>query len=209
MTNGVDGFLSEFDGSGEVGLPDVTSRHKTKGKNDVGGLDRGEDFIELSRGTVEVDVETGDWQLRNVVQVGIEPSEVCGEENLGSDLGESGVSRGELRLEVGSTIENKDRLVDLNPLSTSSLQIGEERLVNGDELGKNADGLEAGLSTLASFSKNEERNGTKNNGAGGDTRSLGFLELFNGLVEVELELCLVGELRDDKMVVGVKPRNNW
>ena len=152
-------------------------------------------------------METRNGQLGNVAQIGIKSSEVGGEENVGSDLGESSISGGELRFEVGSAIENEDGFIDLNPLSTYSLQISKEGLVDGNELGEKADGLEAGLSTLSSLSKNEERDGAKDNGARGDTSSLGFLELFNGLVEIEFEFCLVGELGDDKVVVGVEPRN--
>jgi hypothetical protein len=152
-------------------------------------------------------METRNGQLGNVVQIGIESREVGGEENVGSNLGENSISGDELRFEVGRTIENEDGLVDLNPLSTRSLQISKEGLVDGNELGEKANGLEAGLSILSSLSKNEERDRAEDNGASGDTSSLGFLKLFNGLVEVEFEFCLVGELGDDKVVVGVEPRN--
>lgn len=161
----------------------------------------------MTRCAVEVNMKTRNGQLGNIAQIGIKSSEVSGEENLGSNLGESSIRGGKLRFEGGSAIENEDGFVDLNPLSTCSLQISKEGLVNGNELGEKADGLETGLSILPSLSKNEEGDGTKDNGARGDAGSLGFLELLNGLVKVEFEFCLVGELGDDKVVVGVEPRN--
>lgn len=204
-TESVDSLLAELDGSGEVSLPDVAARHDTEGEDDVGGLDGSDDFLELAGGTVEIDVEGSDGELGNEVDVGVEAGEVGGQGDLGGDRGELSVGRDELLLEGSSGVEDKDGLIDLDRLSTSCLQISKEGLVEREELGEEADGLEAGLGLLGSLSEDEERDGTKDNRAGGDAMGLSLLEFLNSLVEVELEVGLLRELRNDKVVVGVEP----
>ena len=47
--------------------------------------------------------------------------------------------------------------------------------------------------------------GTQDNRTGGNAEGLGFLKLFNGLVEVELEVGGLGKLGDNEVVVRVEP----
>ena len=93
----------------------------------------------------------------------------------------------------------------MDPLGTSGLEVGEESLVDGEEFGEEADGLEARLSRFCGLAKDKEGDRAEHNRAGGDTECLSFLEFLDSLVEVELEVGLIGELGDDKVVVRVEP----
>lgn len=68
-------------------------------------------------------METGNGELGNKVQVGVETGEVGREENLRSKGGKLRIGRGELLLEGGRAIENKDRLINLDPFSASILEV--------------------------------------------------------------------------------------
>ena len=78
-------------------------------------------------------------------------------------------------------------------------------LVDRDELGKERDGLEARASLLGSLAESEEGNGTDDDGASGNPKGLSLIVLLESLVEVELELSLPREFRNDEVVVRVKP----
>lgn len=93
----------------------------------------------------------------------------------------------------------------MDPLSTGGLEVSQKSLVDGEEFGKERDGLEARLSILGSFAEDEERDWAEDNGAGDDTSSFSLVEFLNSLVEGQLEVSLIRELRDDEVVVGVKP----
>lgn len=204
-TEGLDGLTGEGDGGGEVVLPDVTSGDDTEGEDDVGRLDGSDDGLELSGLTVDIDVEASDGELGDKVDVAVQASEVGGEDDLGGNGGELSVGGGELLLEGSGGVEDEDGLVDLDPLGASSLQVSEEGLVEGEELGEEGDGLEVGGGLLGGLSKSKERDGAQDDGAGLDSKFLGLLVLNDGLVEDELEVGLLRELRDDKVVVGVEP----
>ena len=148
-TNGIDGSLTGLDGSGEVGLPDVTAGNKTKRKDEGSGLDGGDGGLKLGRGTVEVNVETSNGEFYSEVDVGIETTKVGGQEDLGGDGGEFGVGGAELTLKLEASIENEDRLVNLNPLSTGSLELSQELLVEREDLGEEGDGSKVGRGVLA------------------------------------------------------------
>ncbi len=205
LAEGVSGLLGQLERSLDVGLPDVTARNDAEGENETGGLDSGDHIVELSRGTVEVNMETGDGELRSEGQVRVEAAVVGGEDELGGDRGKLGVGLGELLLVDRGRVENEDRLVDLDGLDTSRLQVSKELLVDGQELAEEGDRLEASTGLLGGLAEREEGNGTNDNGAGGDTESLRLVVLLEGLVEVELELSLFRELGNDEVVVGVKP----
>ena len=68
-TKAIDGGLTSFDGSREIGLPDVTARNETKREEEGSGLNSGDGGFKLSRSTVEVDVETGNWELGGEAEV--------------------------------------------------------------------------------------------------------------------------------------------
>lgn len=203
---GINGLLTELDGSSDVVLPDVTTRDEAEGKDEVfNRLDDLEDLRELPGSTVEVNVETSDTELGNDVEVGVETTVVGREQDKGSDGDDLVVGGLESGRVVGSGVKNEDGLVNLDPLSASGLELAQELLVDREQLRKEGNGLEARLSLLSSLAEDKERDGSENDGAGSDARGLGLLELLNSLVEQELELGLLRELGDDKVVVGVEP----
>jgi hypothetical protein len=154
-------------------------------------------------------VKTSDGELGNEVDVGVEAGEVGSQQDLGSNGDELSVRGGELLLEAGGGVEDEDGFVDLDPLSSSSLQVREESLVERKDLGEEANGLEAGLGFLRSLAEDKERDRAKDDGAGGNAKGLSLLEFLDGLVEVELEVGFLRELGDDEVVVGVKPKIKW
>lgn len=201
----LDGGLDSLDGTLEVGLPDVTSVDDT-GREDSVGADSTENLLELLGVTDKVNVDTIDI-LGEEVEVVDNVTEVGGEDNLGdlvTQAGELLVCRLESSLGLLGEVKDKDGLVDLNSLGTSLLQLGKELLVDGEELLQKVDRLDR-LATVG-LAKVEERHGTNENGAGGDTGLLGLLELGNSLGAVgELEGLVVLEGRLDVVVVGVEP----
>ena len=208
MAKSIDGFLSALNGDGEVGLPDVTTRNDTKREDNVGGLDGGNDVIELLGSTVEINVEASNGELGDEAQVGAKTREVGGKEDFGRNLGQGGVGSDVLRLESLSFVKDEDGLIDLNPLGAGSLQVSEESLVDGDKLGEQADGLEPGLGILAGLSENKERDRSQYDWASRDTGGEGLFVFLNSLVEVQLEISLIRELGDDKVVVRVEPEKS-
>lgn len=203
--NDIDGLLAELDGSVNVGLPDVTAGHETEGNDQLSGLDGGKHLVELSGNTSDVDVDTSDGELGDDRDVGVKTAVVGGKDDLGGDGSKLGVSGDEFLLVVARGVEDEDRLVNLNPFSASCLEVGEELLVHGKQLGEEGDGLESSLRFLGGLSENEEGDRAEDNRAGGDTDRLCLLEFLNCLVEKQLELGLLRELGDDEVVVGVKP----
>lgn len=200
-----DSLLAELHGRGNISLPDVTARNNTEREDEIGGLDGLKDGDELFGGTVQVNVETGDAQLGNDVDIALETAVVGGKHDRGGNGDKLAVRGDERALVVGSDIENEEGLIDLDPVSTSGLELGQELLVDREELGEEGDGLEARLSLLGSLTEDEERDGAENDGAGRNTGGLGLLELLNCLVEKQLELGRLRELGDDKVVVRVEP----
>ena len=208
MAKSIDGFLSALNGDGEVGLPDVTTRNDTKREDNVGGLDGGNDVIELLGSTVKINVKASNGELGDEAQVGAKTREVGGKEDFGRNLGQGGVGSDVLRLESLSFVKDEDGLIDLNPLGAGSLQVSEESLVDGDKLGEQADGLEPGLGILAGLSENKERDRSQYDWASRDTGGEGLFVFLNSLVEVQLEISLIRELGDDKVVVRVEPEKS-
>jgi len=79
----LNGLPGEGDGSSDIGLPDVTAVNETKGEDQVGGLDSGDDSIELSGLTGEVNMETSNGELGYKVKVVLETAKVGGQDDLG------------------------------------------------------------------------------------------------------------------------------
>ena len=107
-------------------------------------------------------------------------------------------------LDLLGKVEDEDGLVDLDGLGTGLLELLQELLVDGKELVEEGDGVD-GLATVG-LAEGEERNGTDEDGAGGDAGLLSLLELADGLGVIgELEGLVVLESGLDVVVVGVEP----
>lgn len=201
----LDGSLDELDGLLEVGLPDVTAVNDTSRK-DLLGAEVVNDLLELLGVANKVDVDGRDILegCVNNVKVVYNVTEVGGKDELRAGSGELLVCGLEGLLDLGRKIEDENGLIDLDRLGTGLLQLLQELNVDGEKLLKESDGLDA-LATVG-LAEGEERDGTQEDGASGDTGLLGLLELTDGLrVGVELEGLVVLESGLDVVVVGVKP----
>ena len=207
----LDGLLDGLNGLLEVGLPDVTTINDTGGEN-LTGSKGGDNPVELLRSTDEIDVDGGNLgEAGEDVQVVDDVTEVGGNGELG-DLGaegsELGVSGAEGGLGLLGEIEDKDGLIDLDGGGTGLGKLDEELLVDGQELLKEGDGIDGSITV--GLSEVEERDGSNQDGAGGDTLGLGLKELPHGLgVGSEGKGLVVLEGRADVMVVRVEPFNHF
>lgn len=194
---GIDCSLGELEGSGQVGLPDVTTIDQTE-REDLGLADVGNDVLELLRGADEIDVETSNTRVLDEGDVVANAAEVGGDQELelGGSGGQAGVGGVEVGNDGGRDIEGEDRLIDLDPIGTGSGELGKELLVDGEDLGEEGDEIEAGR-VLGDLSEEEEGEGTEDDGAGVDAEGLGLIELLDGLdVGAEVEGLVGFELRD-------------
>lgn len=196
-TESVNGLLGNLLGRSQVVLPDVAARDETEGEGELRVLQGGKDRLELSRGTVKIDVKSVNGQLGNELDVGLETAEVSGKSDLEArgGLGESLVSLGEDVTELVSGIEHKTGLIDLNLFGTSGLELLEEFSKGGSELVNDVDGLEVlvGLIT-ASLADEKVGDGTENDGASLDAGLLGLGVLVDVLGVDELEVGLGRDL---------------
>ncbi len=151
-------------------------------------------------------METSNGEFSDKFDITVETSEVGSEDDLGSNGRKLSVSGGVFLLKSGSCIENQNGFIDLYRVSTSSLQISEELLVDRKQLGQKGNRAESGFGIFGRLSKNKEGDRAKDDWASSDTSCLCLFEFVEGLVEVQLEVCLFRELGDNEMVVGVKPR---
>lgn len=201
----LDSGLNGLDSTLQVGLPDVAAVDDTSREDGV-RADSTENLLELFGVADKVDVDTIDV-LGEEVKVVDDVTEVGGEDNLGdlvTKAGELLIGGLEGSLGLLGKIEDEDRLVNLDSLGTSLLQLGEDLLIDGEELLKKVDGLDR-LATVG-LAEVEERNGTNEDGAGVDASLLSLLELSNSLGAIsELEGLVVLEGRLDVVVVGVEP----
>jgi len=204
------GGLNLGDGSLVVRLPDVTAIDDTSRENLVGakGSNNG---VELLRVADEVDVDRVEVvEGRENVNVVDDVTEVGGQSQAGSLSAEAAqllVGRLESGLDLGSKIENEDGLVDLDILSTSSLQLGQKVNVEGQEVIQLVDGVDA-LATVG-LTESQEGNRTQENGAGDNAGLLGLVELSNGLgVGSQLEDLVVLQSGLHVVVVRVEPLNH-
>jgi len=190
-TERVDNLLCDFDRSGDVVLPDVSSRNETEGEGELGRLDGSYDRVELLRSTVEIDVKGVDGELGDELDVRVETSKVGSEGDLETrgGLGESFESRLVLVSELSGRIHDEGRLIDLNLGGTSLLELLEELTVNGNELVESLNGFEGvGLLVTTGLSEEKSGDGTDEDGTSSDTSLLGLEELVDGLGVVEFEL---------------------
>lgn len=201
----LDSGLDGLDGALHVGLPDVAAVNDT-GREDGLGAQSTEDGLELLGVADEVDMDTIDV-LGESLEVVDDVAEVGGEDNLGDLVTEGGellVGGLESSLGLGGQVEDEDGLVNLDGVGTSLLQLGEELLVDGDELVKQVNGVDR-LATVG-LAEVEEADGADEDGAGVDAGLLGLLELNDGLGAVDqLEGLVVLESGLDVVVVGVEP----
>jgi len=204
-TETINGGLAGLNGSREIRLPDVTAGNETEREGEGGGLNSSDGGLKLSRGTVEINVKTSNGELGNEVEVGVETTEVGGQQDFGGNRGKFGISGVELALEPETSVKNEDGFVDLNPLGTSGLELSQELLVEREDLGEEGDRGKVGGGIFRSLTQPQVGDGTQNNRAGRDTEGLGLVELLNWLVKVELEVGGLGELGDNEVVVRVEP----
>lgn len=199
-----DGLLGESLGSLKVVLPDVSARNDTELEVELRGLDGSNNLLELLGLTVEVEVESEDGEVleeRN----GLADSAVGrGDGDLGGNGSKSLVGLlEELTLRLG-LVHHEDRLVELNLLNTSLLELREELLVDRDKLIKEVERLELGGGRVGLSDEGEVSDRAEKNRSGGDAELLGLLVLSKGLVVVELELGLGRVVDLDDVVVGVE-----
>lgn len=150
-------------------------------------------------------METCNRELGNELKVGVEASKVGGQQDLGSNGGEFCVGGCKCAGKEGSLVEDENRLIDLYPLRTSGLEIGEEGMIDGEKFWEKGNGLKSSGGLFGCFSEDKERYGAEDNRAGGDTCGLSFFEFFDSLVEDQFEVGFIGKLGDNEMVVRVKP----
>ncbi|KAI3484742.1 hypothetical protein L1887_52028 [Cichorium endivia] len=204
----LDGLLGGLESGAQVRLPDVAARDETE-RDDVLGVGKsGEDVLELLGGTVEVDVETGDGERLDDLEVGLELVEVGRDHDLdrGGGLGDGLVGGLELGGVLLGAVEDEDGLVDLDPLGASLGELGEHLTVDGSELLEERDGVELGvLGVLARLAEGEQGDGADEDGTGSVAGLLGLEEVVDGLGVVDLELGRLAQLGDEVVVVRVEP----
>lgn len=198
------GLLGEGLGSLEVVLPDVSARNDTELEVELGGLDGGNNLVELLGLTVEVEVESEDGEVLEELN-GLADSAVGrGDGDLRGDGSKSLVGLlEEFGLGLG-LVHHEDGLVELNLLNTSLLELREELLVDRDKLVKEVEGLELSGGRVGLSDEGEVSDRTEKNRSGGDAVLLGLLVLRKSLVVVELELGLGRVVDLDDVVVGVE-----
>ncbi|GFZ50689.1 LOW QUALITY PROTEIN: hypothetical protein JCM24511_08447 [Saitozyma sp. JCM 24511] len=199
-----DGLLGEGLGGLEVVLPDVSARDDTELDAGLGGLEGGEDLVELLGLTVEVEVEGVDGEVLEELDRLADTAVGGGDGDLGGDGGEGLVDLLE-EVAVGlGLVEDEDGLVDLDLLRAGLLERLENLLVDGDQRVEELERLKLGGRVTRLADEGEVGDGTEEDGAGLDAESLGLLVLGEPLVVVELEsgLGLVVDL--DDVVVGVE-----
>lgn len=204
-TQFLDSLLSDFLGGGQVGLPDVSTGNDTEFEDELGGLDGGDNFVELTGSSVQVDVQSVDGQLLDKVNGLTDSTEVGGEGDLGCDFGQLLVSLGVFGGQGLSDILDQDGFIDLDVLDASFLQLLQSFNVDRQERVQSLEGLVTGGCVSGSLGQGQERDGTEEDGSSGDTVRLGLLEFLQGLVSVQLELGVGRDFGNDKVVVGVEP----
>ena len=209
LTDLLHGLLDDLNGLLEVGLPDVTAVNDT-GREDLLLAEVLDNLAELLRVADQVDVKSICVLEDAVSDVKVvdDVTEEGGEGDLRTSVALEGVellvSGLEGLLDLLGKVEDEDGLVDLDGLGTGLLELLQELLVDGKELVEEGDGVD-GLATVG-LAEGEERNGTDEDGAGGDAGLLSLLELADGLGVIgELEGLVVLESGLDVVVVGVEP----
>ena len=133
-SEGIDGNLTSLDGGRKISLPDVAAGDKAEREDKRSRFDSSDSGLKLIRSAVEVDMETSDRELGSKVNIGVEAAEIGGQEDPGGNGGKFGVGSVELALELETSVEDEDGLIDLNPLGTSSLEFSQKLLVKREDL---------------------------------------------------------------------------
>lgn len=204
----LDSALNNLDGALQVGLPDVSSVDNTSGQDGLGAQSTN-NGLKLLRVADKVDVNSVDV-LGDEVKVVDDITEVGGEDELGdlvTQAGELLIGRLESGLGLGGEVEDENRLINLDGLGTSLLELDEKLLVDGQKLLEQVNGVD-GLATVG-LSEVQEAHRANKDGAGDNTGLLGLVELSNGLGgSRQLEGLVVLESGLDVVVVGIKPLNH-
>lgn len=203
----LDGVLDLLNGGLEVGLPDVTAVNDTSGE-DLVGAESGDNGVELLGVADEVNVDGVEaLEVGEDLNVVDDVTEVGGKgdaRSVGTEAAELLVSGLEGGLVLLSKVEDEDGLINLDILNTGGLELLEELNVEGQELVKLGDGLDA-LATV-SLGEGQERDGTQEDRAGDNASGLGLEELGDGLgLSSKLVLLVVLESGLDVVVVRVEP----
>ena len=74
-------------------------------------------------------MKTGDRKLSDVSDVGVDAGEICGKKYFRCNFSKCSIGGSECRLEVGSSVQNENRFIDLNPFGTSGFQVDKQSLV--------------------------------------------------------------------------------
>ena len=200
----LDGLLGESLGGLEVGLPNVSAGNDTELEVDLGVFEGGNGGLELSGLTVEVEVESVDGEVLEVLK-GLADTTVSGSEgDLGGNRGEGLVNLLELRSPSLGSVSDQDGLVDLDVLNTSLLELGEELLVDGEQVVEERERLEVGRGLSGLGNKGKVGDRTEHDRSGGDTSLLGLVVLVQLLVDLQAESGGGTVLNLDNVVVGVE-----
>ena len=149
-------------------------------------------------------MKTGDGQLFHKVNVVLQTAKVRGDENvqIRHALVEQLVCLLEFVTELLSCVHHQNRLIQLNPRSTSCSELFKELNVRLGELRKERVAVEVGvLRILRSLTEPKKRQRTQDDRAGIVASLLGLNEVVHGLVVVQLELRLLGKFRHQVVVV--------
>lgn len=176
----LDGRLNNLDGVLEVGLPDVTAIDYTS-REDLVGAQLADDSVELLGVPDEVNVDTlGVLEAGEDIKVVDDVAEVSGNDSLGQVAASKLLVCGlESILDLLGQVIDEDRLVNLNSLGTSSLELLKELDVYGQELVEKGDGVDR-LATVG-LTKGKEGDGTNKDRAGDNASLLGLEELDDRL----------------------------
>lgn len=205
-TDGLDGSLGDLEGGIEVGLPDVAAVDQTE-REDLSGFQVGDDVLELLGSANEVDVETSNVDILDEGDVVADAAKVGGDQDLElvADSSQAGVGGVVLSNDGGCGVEGETWLVNLDPVGTGLSKLGEELLVDGEDLGQEREKVKT-VRVLGSLAEEEEGERSEDDGAGVNTESLGLVELLEGLdLGTEVEGLVGLELGDDEVVVSVEP----
>ena len=198
------GLFSHSLGAFEIGLPDVSARDDTEFEVDLGGFERSDDSVDLLRLPINVEVKRMDRKSLQEVNA-LADSAVGGSDgDLGSDGSESLVDFLVLRSPSFRLVHDEDRLVDLDLLDSSALELSQQLRVNWDELVEQGQGIKVCRCLSGLGDEREVGDGTEHDGSGGDSESFGLFVLLQLLVVGELEhgAGRVGNL--DDVVIRVK-----
>lgn len=206
-TKSLNRLLNNGNGFLVVGLPDITSINDTDGEGLTGS--KGTDnSVELLRSTNQVNVDSRDgFNAGEDINIVNDIAEVGGKGDGwdGRSLGSKEVIGGlESILGLLGQVQDKDRLIDLNSLGSSLLELLQQINIDGEKVVQKRDGVDS-LTTVR-LPKVEERDWADENWASDDTLGLSLKEFDNRLgVGREAEGLVVLEGRTDVVVVRVKP----